>query len=134
MSKTDDVGAARQSQAQVLLEHVSQGVSTATELVKAMGLSKSRVSHLAAKLLKERRLIKRGQIYLLPGKRKLIAGSAPQNPGQAALVKDPRAIPQPTPEQSKLKSVTSKSQISSGIQLVDKSALSNATERKRRQR
>ena len=91
MSKTDDVAAARQSQAQVLLEHVSQGVSTATELVKAMGLSKSRVSHLAAKLLKEKRLIKRGQIYLLPGKRKLIAGSAVQVASQPAPVKEEQA-------------------------------------------
>jgi hypothetical protein len=89
MSETDNVAAGHNSQAQVLVEHVKQGVSTATELVKAMGVSKSRISRLATKLLKEKKLVKRGRKYSLPGTGKLIPEFAPSEASQPAPVKDP---------------------------------------------
>src|SRR5260370_11547056 len=91
MSKTDNVAAAQQSQAQAVLEYVSQGVSTATELVKAMGVSKGRISQLTTKLLKEKRLTRRGRVYSLPKKRKFTSDSAPQIASRAAPVQDAQA-------------------------------------------
>jgi ParB/RepB/Spo0J family partition protein len=91
MSKTDTVAAVRQSQAEVLLEYVAAGICTATELVKVMCVSKSRISRLAAQLLNEKRLVRRGRVYSLPTPEKLRPNVAPRNPSQTALVNEAQA-------------------------------------------
>jgi hypothetical protein len=80
------------SQADILWEHVAHGVCTATELVKAMGISKGRISQLTAKLIEQKRLTKRGRFYLLPKSRRFTSDSAPQIAIQAAPVKAEKAF------------------------------------------
>src|SRR5271165_2731134 len=86
-----NVTAGHKSQAQVLLEHVSRGVTTSTELAKAIGVSKSQISRLTAKLLNEKKLTKRGRIYSLPKTRKFTSDSAPQIASQSAPVHEEKA-------------------------------------------
>jgi hypothetical protein len=88
VSETDNVAAGRKSQAQVLLEHVAVGVTTTTELAKAMGVSKGRISHLTTQLLTEKRLVRRDGVFSLPKTRKFIADFAPSVASQPAPPKD----------------------------------------------
>jgi hypothetical protein len=144
MSETDKVVAGQQSKAQVLLEHVRQGVSTATELVEVMGVSKARISQLTANLLKQKRLTKRGRIYSLPKTEKFRPDLSPSIASQSAPVKDSEAAMPIAAEQSGVENVTSNrdsvSAVSKITNLTDPAKISHkaapltAAERKRRER
>lgn len=66
MPKTENVVAGRKSQAQILLEHVAADVCSANQLAKVMGVSKGRISHLTAQLLKKKKLTKQKRIFSSP--------------------------------------------------------------------
>jgi hypothetical protein len=88
MSETANVASGRKSQAQVLLEHVAAGITTTTELAKAMGVSKGRISHLTGQLLKKKKLAVQGRIYSLRTTRKFIADFAAPIASQPAPIKE----------------------------------------------